>query len=68
MIRVKVAPGPKAQWTDLISVGLRPTIHVIDGTMSCYSCHSDLINVPVASMVYAMNHPFDGTVLRGLAF
>jgi hypothetical protein len=41
---------------------------VIDGTMSCYSCHSDLINVPVASMVYAMNHPFDGTVLRGLAF
>ena len=35
-VRVKVAPGPKAQSTDLISVGLRPAIHVIEGTMTSY--------------------------------
>jgi hypothetical protein len=35
-VRVKVVPGPKAQWTDLITVGLRPTIQVIEGTMSGY--------------------------------
>jgi hypothetical protein len=32
-VRVKVARGPKAQSSDLISVGIRPFIRVIEGTL-----------------------------------
>lgn len=31
-VRVKVSPGPKAQAANLISVGIRPNIHVIEDT------------------------------------
>ncbi len=32
-VRVKVTPGPKAQRSEMISIGLRPSVHVIDGSM-----------------------------------
>ena len=32
-VRVKVAPGPKAQSSDMVSVGLRPDVHVVEGTI-----------------------------------
>ena len=34
-VRVRVSPGPKAQSSELISVGIRPDVHVIgDGELS----------------------------------
>lgn len=33
-IRVKVSRGPKARPAEMISVGLRPNVHVIDGELS----------------------------------
>ena len=32
-VRVKVASGPKAQSGDMVSVGLRPYVHVVEGKM-----------------------------------
>lgn len=33
-VRVKVAPGPKARPDEMITVGLRPDVHVVEGTLS----------------------------------
>jgi hypothetical protein len=32
-VRVKVSPGPRAQPTEMVSVGLRPEVHVVEGTL-----------------------------------
>ena len=33
-VRVKIAPGPKARLEEMVTVGLRPEVHVVEGTLS----------------------------------
>ncbi len=33
-VRVKVSPGPKALPSEMVSVAIRPTVHVVEGRMN----------------------------------
>ena len=35
-VRVKVSPGPKVRGSELVSVAIRPDVHVVGGTMTPY--------------------------------
>jgi hypothetical protein len=48
-VRVKVSRGPKVHSSELISVAIRPDVHVVGGSLSAHELEADPLMVTIAS-------------------